>query len=209
MTLRAVLNTLLPRRCPGCHGQLGQASGLCPPCQSSLQAQVQSHSPLEDIPRPHLVVLGTYQGVLGRSVRALKYGGSRDLAGILGAGLALGVPADWNLGAVASVPLHPARQRERGFNQAALLAQSVASSLGLPYLETLIRQRSTGAQARRHAQERLGALDDAFLALPGMVLPDRILLVDDVMTTGTTLSACRRALQDAGVSQIYFAAVAR
>ena len=94
MTLRAALNALLPRRCPGCQGQLGATAGLCLACLQSLRPQVQRHSPLSGVAEPHLVVLGPYRGVLGRSVRALKYGGSRELAGVLGSRLAAGIPAD-------------------------------------------------------------------------------------------------------------------
>ena len=207
MTLQAVLNTLLPRRCPGCSGQLGRSAGLCVACQSALRPQLQSRSPLSNAVTPHLVVLGPYRGVLGRSVKALKYGGSRELAAILGAQLGGGVPASWGVQAVCAVPLHPARLYERGFNQAELLGRQVATALERPYLSALSRQRATGNQAKRHAHERLGALDDAFLATSG--LPECVLLVDDVMTTGSTLLACAGALRAAGVRQVYFAAVAR
>jgi len=207
VTLQAVLNTLLPRRCPGCSGQLGHSAGLCVACQSALQPQLQSRSPLSDAAAPHLVVLGPYRGVLGRSVKALKYGGSRELAAILGTQLGSGIPASWGAQAVTAVPLHPARMNERGFNQAELLGRQVAARLKLPYLNALSRQRATGNQAKRHASERRNALDDAFLATAG--LPETILLVDDVMTTGSTLLACANALWAAGVQQIYFATVAR
>lgn len=207
MTLQAVLNTLLPRRCPGCSGQLGRSAGLCIACQSALHPQLQSRSPLSNAAAPHLVVLGPYRGVLGRSVKALKYGGSRELAAILGTRLASGVPASWGVQAVSAVPLHPARLNERGFNQAELLGRQVAATLERPYLSALSRQRATGNQAKRHASERLGALDDAFLAVEG--LPECVLLVDDVMTTGSTLLACANALRAAGVQQVYFATVAR
>ncbi|WP_424951797.1 ComF family protein [Deinococcus sp.] len=207
MVLQSVLKVLLPRRCPGCQGQLGHLDGLCAPCRSSLYAQLQSHSPLSGQVTPHLVVLGPYRGVLGRSVRALKYGHSRDLAGVLGTRLAQGVPAWWGVQAVTAVPLHPERLRERGFNQAELLGRQVAGMLGLPYLNALSRNRATGNQAKRHAKDRLGALDGAFLAQPG--LPETMLLLDDVMTTGTTLLACAGALRAAGVRQVYFATVAR
>jgi ComF family protein len=208
--LQAVLNTLLPRRCPGCQGQLGTSAGLCLACQSVLRPQVQSHSPLCKQATPHLVVLGPYRGMLGRSVRALKYGSSRELAAILGKTLAGGVPAAWEVQAVTAVPLHVQRLRERGFNQAELLGRQVAQALGLPYLNLLHRQRFTGNQAKRHANERLSALDDAFVAGPGSsTLPETVLLLDDVMTTGSTLLACEAALLAVGVQRVYFATVAR
>ena len=207
MTIQALLNTLLPRRCPGCQGQLGREPGLCRACQSALRPQVQRRSPLSPSVTPHLVVLGPYRGVLGRSVRALKYGGSRELAQVLGRRLAEGVPAAWEVQAVTAVPLHPARRRERGFNQAELLGRQVAATLGVPYVEALSRTRSTGHQAQRQAHERLNALQDAFGTL--LVVPPRVLLIDDVTTTGSTLLACAAALREGGAEEIYFAAVAR
>lgn len=181
--LHTVLNALLPRRCPGCQGQLGTARGLCRACQLVLSPQLQSHSPLSATVTPHLVVLGPYRGVLGRSVRALKYGNSRELAHVLGDTLAQGIPGSWGVQAVTAVPLHLVRRRERGFNQAELLGRQVVAGLAVPYLHALSRSRATGNQARRHASERLNALNDAFPASAG--LPETMLLIDDVMTTQT------------------------
>ncbi len=108
---------------------------------------------------------------------------------------------------MTAVPLHPARRRERGFNQAELLGRQVAATLGVPYVEALSRIRSTGHQAQRQAHERLNALQDAFGTL--LVVPPRVLLIDDVTTTGSTLLACAAALREGGAEEIYFAAVAR
>ncbi|WP_425147968.1 ComF family protein [Deinococcus sp.] len=207
--LERFARTLLPRRCPGCDGQLGQAAGLCAACMAALRPQVLSHSPLSGLVRPHLVVLGPYRGVLSRSVRALKYGGAREVADALGTRLGREIPGAWQIGAVTGVPLHSSRLRERGYNQAELLGRAAAGALGLPYLSTLTRQRATGTQAKRHASERLTALQDAFGIVPGLTLPARLLLLDDVLTTGTTLKSCADVLRAAGVSEVYFAAVAR
>ena len=207
--LQRLTRTLLPRRCPGCGGQLGQAAGLCPTCDAQLRPQLQRHSPLSSQIAAHLVVLGPYRGVLGRSVRALKYGGARELAEPLGTRLGSGIPAGWGVQAVTGVPLHPSRLRERGFNQAELLGRAAARTLNVPYLHTLARGRATGAQAKRHASERGSALTDAFLPLPGVTLPRSLLLIDDVMTTGSTLRACADALRAAGAQQVWFAVVAR
>ncbi|GGQ93545.1 amidophosphoribosyltransferase [Deinococcus ruber] len=176
---------------------------------AQISPQVQRHSPLSSRATAHLVVLGPYRGVLGRSVRALKYGGAREVAQVLGTRLGEGVPHGWNIQAVTGVPLHESRLRERGFNQAELLGRAAAGVLGVPYLHTLTRQRSTGAQARRHARDRLTALGDSFAVLPHAALPERLLLLDDVMTTGTTLQACADALRAGGAAQVWFAVVAR
>lgn len=205
-----LLRGLLPRRCPGCQSQLGGSAGLCPACLGALRPQLQRFSVLRAGSEPGLLVLGPYQGVLGRSVRALKYGGSRELAGVLGARLAEGVPAGWQVGAICAVPLHAARLRERGFNQAELLGRAVAARLGVPYLELLSRERATGRQATRRAGERRTSLAGAFRARPlPMTVTGSVLLLDDVTTSGATLLACSQALDEAGVGPVYFAAVAR
>ncbi len=90
---------------------------------------------LSNAAAPHLVVLGHNKGMLRRVTRELKYSGHRDLAQVLGRALAQGVPPGWGVQAVSAVPMHPARQRQRGFNHAELLARAVAAELNLPYVE--------------------------------------------------------------------------
>lgn len=198
---------LLPRACPGCGQQLGREAGLCLACRTQLRPRVESSSPLRPQPTPHLVSLGPYRSVTRRAVRTLKFGGARDLADVLGHAIAQGVPANWPLGAVIPVPLHPTRQRQRGFNQAELLAQAVAHELNLPCVSALERTRATQQQSRQHG--RRADLHGAFRArldgLPG----GPVLLIDDVMTSGSTLLACQDALHAAGVRVVYVAVVAR
>ncbi len=156
---------------------------------------------------PHLLVLGQHKGKLRRAARELKYGGHRDLALVLGQALASGVPAEWGIQAVSAVPMHPARLRQRTFNHAELLARSVADTLKVPYVEGLRRTRDTVQQARLSGTARLGNLSGAFAVGSGLRQP--LLLVDDVMTTGATLKACRDALQAGGVEAIYYAVLTR
>lgn len=203
------LRALVPRRCPGCDAQLGREAGLCASCRAGLLPRVEAYSPLWARPEGHLVTLGPYRGVTRRAVRALKFGGARDLAGALGGALATGVPAAWNVRAVVPVPLHPARERERGFNQAALLAGVVAASLNVPSVPALRRTRATEQQARKHAHERGSNLAGAFAVGTSPLPPGPVLLLDDVMTTGSTLLACRDALHASGVREVRFAVVAR
>ena len=164
---------------------------------------------------PHLVILGEHRTVLRRATRELKYGGHRDLAQVLGAALARGVPDEWQLRAVSAVPMHAGRQRQRRFNHAELLARCLAAELGLPYQDSLRRTRATTQQAKLSGQARLGNLVGAFaargssLSLTGSATPQPLLLVDDVMTTGSTLLACRDALAEGGVTEVYYAVVTR
>lgn len=203
-----LLRRLLPRPCPGCGEQLGRATGLCTRCRAGLRSRTEQHSPLSPTPVPHLVTLGRYQGVLRRAVRALKYGGARDVAGALGSALAAGIPADWQVAAVVPVPLHSSRQRQRGYNQAELLAQAIAAELGVPCLPVLLRTRATAQQAKLHASERGANLAGAF-RVRGPLPTGTLLLVDDVLTTGHTLQACRDALSAAGAGDLKYAVVAR
>ncbi|WP_019585275.1 ComF family protein [Deinococcus apachensis] len=181
--VQGMLRALLPRRCPGCNGQLGRSAGLCPGCRAVLRPRVETHSPLWPRPEEHLVTLGAYRGVTRRAVRALKFGGARDLAGALGEALADGVPTAWNIATVVPVPLHSGRERERGFNQSALLAGAVAASLGVPSIPALRRTRATAQQARLHAHERTANLVGAFGADTRRLPPGPVLLLDDVLTT--------------------------
>lgn len=203
------LRALLPRACPGCGAQLGREAGLCGACRARLLGAVSSHSPLQGAAAPHLVTLGPYRGMLRRSVRALKYGGARDLAAPLGRALAAAVPPEWQVAAVVPVPLHRSRLSQRGYNQAELLAREISAALGVPCCPVLTRTRATGQQAKRSADERRGQLSGAF-ALSGPLPQGVILLVDDVMTTGETLQACRDALGAAGLrAELKYAVVAR
>ncbi|WP_428194461.1 ComF family protein [Deinococcus saxicola] len=206
--LAGLWRTLLPRACPGCGAQLGQQVGLCRACRAELHARVESYSPLRPHPEPHLVTLGRYRGVGRRAVRALKFGGARELAGVLGGALAAGIPVNWDISAVIPVPLHPSRQRQRGYNQAELLAREVARCLDVPSVDALGRTRATRQQARQHAAGR-NEMAGAFAVSPGRLPPGSLLLIDDVMTSGNTLLACQDALYAAGAAEIYVAVIAR
>ena len=108
------------------------------------------------------------------------------------------------------VPLHPARQRERGFNQALLLAELLAKSSGIVVLDALERIRYTTTQTAYDRAERIENLRDAFrLRKKSSVRGLRLLLIDDVLTTGSTLSECARVLKMAGAASVHAATAAR
>lgn len=112
--------------------------------------------------------------------------------------------------AIIPVPLHPARQRERGFNQAAVLAEWLSGHLGLPLRPVLQRVRYTTTQTAFDRAERMQNLRDAFrLRKNADVRRLRVLLIDDVLTTGSTLSECARVLKRAGAQSVYAATAAR
>ena len=163
--------------------------------------------------------LGAYRygGPLATALQRYKYGGESWLARPLGsllADVALRRHAG-RVDAVVPVPLHPRRLRERGYDQAALLAAEVADLLGVPLLAgRLERRRRTVPQARLGAARRLDNVRGAFrVRMPRRQrdepLPSRLLLVDDVTTTGATLREAALALRDAGAERVLRIALAQ
>ena len=111
---------------------------------------------------------------------------------------------------IVSVPLHPTRQRERGFNQAALLAELLSARISLPHQSLLERVRYTTTQTAFDRAERMENLRNAFRLRKKMDVRDlRVLLIDDVLTTGSTLSECARVLKEAGAASVHAATAAR
>ena len=156
---------------------------------------------------------GIYEGALRAAVLALKrepYVPARRAALLREA--AARPPLD-SARLVVPVPLHPSRERERGFNQAALLARAVAKgAAGLRLDEwSLARVLHSGRhRAGMDARARRESVADSFaVARPRLVAGERVLLVDDVFTTGATASACARVLLAAGASEVYVLTAAR
>lgn len=182
-------------RCPGCGAPLRQPL-LCSSCRAAL------------VPRhlPHFVYLGDYKR-LGRLPKAIKYQGQHQLAHYLGELLALGVrQAEWGLDGITAVPTLPCRQLQRGYNQAELLAQALAQTLKVPYQRVLQRTAWDRSQTQKTLQQRLQLAETAFQ--PTRRIKGLWLLVDDVVTTGTTFLRARKALLEAGAAKVYGAAIA-
>lgn len=110
--------------------------------------------------------------------------------------------------AITYVPLHETRLEERGFNQAEQLAAQLSQRIKIPLMPLLIRTRFTDKQSKKHRQERLQTLNDAFQVSPFSIPLKRVLLIDDVYTTGSTVNECARALTREGI-EVYSLTVAR
>ncbi len=153
---------------------------------------------------------GAYEGTLRELVHLLKYSGMRPLAGPLGALLASALPREQRFDLIVPMPLHWRRRWQRGFNQAELLAREVARRTGIPVVAAARRRRATSAQAGLTNAARRANVQGAFAVSKKDAVRDmRVLLIDDVMTTGATASACARALKRAGARQVVLLAVAR
>ncbi len=155
-----------------------------------------------------------YDGVAGALIRDLKYHGAFWLAADLADLLAAGVRSHFETGAfdaIAAVPLHPAKQRVRGYNQSALLAAALGRRLGLPPARRcLCRLRPDRSQTHLTVPERAANVAHAFGTRWNRWLEGRrILLVDDVMTTGATVNDCARALKEGGAAAVRVITLAR
>lgn len=199
----SLLATIGPR-CHRCSAPLDglSSSGSCPNCVH-----------WRDIHFDRALVLADFSGVAGDAIHTLKFNGIKQIGSFLGRQMAAHPDLRSELEALdllVSVPLHAARQRERGYNQAQEIARGLADCLGIPLDDGCVRRsRPTRQQARLDASERAANTDGAFAAMrPVVGSPARLGLVDDVLTTGATLSACASALTLATDAQIIGLAVA-
>jgi ComF family protein len=155
-----------------------------------------------------------YGDVAREALHVLKFKGRRGLTGPLGDLLAEGLEARLPLGLpdlLVPVPLHPRRERERGFNQASLLAHRVGRACGVRVGDDmLVRVVATASQTELEAQARRSNVRNAFrLRRPETIVGRHVVVVDDIMTTGATVSECALTLQSGGAATIGVLTVAR
>jgi ComF family protein len=218
-----LIDALFPPRCGGC-----QADGTlwCDACQASLEYVCpptcdrcgEPHTiglctkcraqPLQ-IESIHSVVI--FQDKVRHAIHRFKYERLAGLAEPLGDVLAEGwraqqLAADW----LIPVPLHPARQRERGYNQSELLARRLSQRVNVPYSATaLTRTRLTAVQMTLDAAQRKANVAGAFATVDARLRGARVVVIDDVCTTGATLDACAAALLAMGAASVAGLTVAR
>ncbi len=206
---RATIQPPRGPRCERCDRSLGAAPGpRCGLCLARASATGQ-------VALARIIVATDYAGAARSAIRALKFRRQRRLAQPLGRLLTEALRrAEAPPDLVIPMPLHATRRRERGYNQAALLARPVARALGLPLVEdALARVRATLPQTQLHRADRRANVAGAFALTESVaaraLAGKRILLVDDVTTTGATLEAAAEALLAARPAAIYALAVAR
>lgn len=233
--LQVLLDVILPPLCHICHCFIPNASTIhiCPACRDRLIPVVSPLCPKCGIPfsstggdhscsecltnPPHFDAARApflYEGAIRDLIHSFKYDQRIHLRSPLALMAQQGMNdflAEQTLQRVIPVPLHRSRLRQRGFNQAVLLGNALSQQLSLPMLpDTLIRTRPTRPQIELTATERFFNVKNAFtVARPEAVAGKRILLLDDVMTTGSTMNECARELKKAGAEFVVAMTIAR
>ncbi len=153
---------------------------------------------------------GIYVGILAQAIRAFKYDGILGLDAHLAERLRRTYQqAQWSPELIMPVPLANKRRSERGYNQSEILGHRLSAALGMPFRSDLMRRiRETHQQTRLNSEQRKANVEDAFAASDAVKGLD-LLLIDDVVTTGSTLSECARALKSKGATAVFALAVGR
>lgn len=195
--------------CSRCGAPQGTGVGVVSGCDSCRDAK-------DGFGTEEVTAIGRYTEPLRSMCKAMKFGNARDIAAPLAAFLAQllldrGVADKVDM--IVPMPLHVLRRFERGYNQAELIAKPLAQALGKPMLPQLLRRtRGTDRQARLSPLERRRNVEGAFVVRPkwaDAIRDKSVLLVDDVMTTGSTFAAAAQALKDGGAATVYGAIAAR
>jgi len=193
------LPRLLPPLCPQCGKP--QASGIvCPDCR-------RRQTEIDGISSPFM-----FDEAIRKAIYELKYRNLKAISSCLAELLADHIRSNQLDGeALAYVPLHPRRLRERGYNQSRLLARELSKRIDLPVVEdSLIRIKQVQPQVRaRDVQERRRNVADAFVCRDEKVNGKQLILIDDVCTSGATLESCAVALKSKGVASVWGLTLAR
>ena len=226
-----LLSVFFPRRCPVCEEIVSPRGALiCPDCERALHflteptCQICGREILADDEElcenckrhrflfKRSIALIAYDDIAARSISRIKYTGAREFLDYYGQAAVHRRGDEFrrmHIDAIVPVPVHPTRKRKRGYNQATVLAEVMGAALGIPvYASALFRHKKTTASKELNAAERLKNLMSAFYAGPIPQDLRRVLLVDDIFTTGATMESCTRTLLAAGVEEVYCFALA-
>jgi competence protein ComFC len=184
--------------CPQC-GEPQAGHELCPSCQATPPDYCKLRS------------FAYFKGPIRKAMHRLKYQKDIGLGEALSNSLIELYNVDkWRVDVVVPVPLSSKRQHDRGYNQASLLGRPLAYAIRKPFrTDMLLKKRETQTQVGLSAFERKRNVEGAFFARPTLLKNKTVLLIDDVTTTGSTISACAQALREAGASAVYGLTLAR
>lgn len=199
---QAQLAYITPPYCRGCGGRIDGVLEVCGECIQNVRPWRQAYTVFE------------LKGVSRELIHRFKYAGDLALTGVL----VSEAVSSWDNGNtptdryryIVAVPMHWLRRMQRGYNQAWILAQEFSAITGIPCLDILRRKRWTASQSKLNLKQREKNLKNAFSVNPG---PDMegaaVLMIDDVFTTGATLTACAKILLDAGAANLDILTIAR
>jgi ComF family protein len=198
-----------PCLCTICQGMLPRANFHLHPFDNELTLKLQGLMPVHQV---MAFLRFTKKGKSQALLHLLKYKNKPELGEELGRlyGLSLlekGFAGFWDV--LVAVPLHPLKKQRRGYNQSECFARGLSKVLGIPYRELLVRRKFTATQTNKSRLERLENVDDVFALNDGQVTQGlRILLVDDILTTGATLRSCAQTLLQGGAKHVDLATIA-
>ena len=206
VVFRALLDFLFPPRCPLCGEEVSQHGEWCTPCLAQTLKPHKLIVPIEMRDILHYVIaLGNYRGGLQKLITSVKYGRRTKNAAFVKPFLdeaAKFLPEN-TFDVAVPVPLHSAKEKQRGFNQAELIFTDFLTAQQIPCRRLIVRTRNTKPQFSLQRDERRSNLQDAFaIADSADVRGMSILLFDDIMTTGTTLYECAKVLHLAGAAKV-------
>jgi ComF family protein len=204
------------KRCPLCKSVHKEKALLCPKCHNQIFQEVDYSqiSPADSsLTFEKVYSCSPYTGTLREMILNWKFNGHLEFSSVFGeilSGLHEIIPTKDLPDILVPVPLHNARLRSRGFNQSLILAEKLSKSISVPSKkQALKRVRKTIPQSTLSGTERRKNLSGAFTADKTQVFGKSIMLVDDVMTTGSTAQECSRALLEAGAKKVVLAVLAR
>lgn len=214
--MTTLLDLLLPPACAAC-GRAGEV--LCPGCVGDFEAPDDGAFVVADagVALGQELILGigafAYRGAIRRALGRLKYAGAGNVARPLAAAATPAMDRLLRISGRAAVlvpvPIHPGRERQRGYNQALLLAEELGRRCHVPVTPVLERRAITERQHRLDRAARLRNLRDAIGLRPGARAPRIAIIVDDILTTSATLEACASVLNGGGTQESYGFAIAR
>ena len=210
--LRALLDLLYPSKCPFCGRILERGEdGMCAVCQQALPWTEGAGKAVEGCDECLSPLY--YRDGVRDGMHRYKFGGGMGHARLFGQLMAQCLADRWvgTVDLITYVPLRPERKKRRGYDQAELLARRVGELSGVPVMSTLEKARATDVQSQLQEEAaRRANVAGAYCALPGVELAGRrVVLVDDVVTTGSTLSECAVCLRSAGAAVVVGLTLAR